>query len=47
MSMIIIAFKGAPQVSEEEQRREEELNRRIEGKVTGNIDLRVLLQIAS
>ena len=35
MSIVIIAFKGAPVVSEVAKKKEEELNRRLEEKIKG------------
>ena len=37
MSIIIIAFPAAPKVDPEAKRKDEELNRLLEQKVTGNI----------
>lgn len=36
MSIIIIAFRGAPQISESARAKEAELNRRLESKVKGS-----------
>lgn len=41
MSIVIIAFEGAPKVSEEAMRREEELDRRLEEKINGQYICRV------
>lgn len=35
MSIIIVAFRGAPQISESAKEKEIELNRRLESKVKG------------
>ena len=39
MSIIIIAFPAAPKVDPEAKRKDEELNRLLEQKVTGNIPI--------
>lgn len=36
MSIVIIAFKGAPRVSEEAKRKEQELDKRLETRVKGS-----------
>ena len=35
MSIVIVAFEGAPKISEEAIRKEEELDRKLEDKVKG------------
>ena len=37
MSIVIVTFKGAPQVNQEAMKKEEELDARIEAKIKGNL----------
>ena len=39
MSVVIVAFEGAPKVSEEAKEREAELDSRLELKVKGDINI--------
>ena len=38
MSIVVVTFQGAPKVSEEAIKKEEELDAKIEAKIKGNIE---------
>ena len=43
MSIVLVAFEGAPKVSEEAVKKDKELDDRIEAKVKGKFDSMLLL----
>ena len=45
MSIVIVTFKGAPQVNQDAVKQEEELDARIEAKIKGNLKVLFLIDM--